>query len=92
MSLESNNETESWSIHEKEVTEKPVAHEKVTVKPVASRNSEDSGNPKAGNRKWPHNFHVSSAVVPYMEKSAKHLFQATEKLIEDQRNQQPDHD
>ena len=30
-------------------------------------NSEDSGDPKAGNRNWPHNFHMSSAVVSHME-------------------------
>ena len=35
-------ESESWSDHEKEVTGKPVA----------SRNSENSGNYKAGSRKW----------------------------------------
>ena len=40
-------ESEPWSNHEKEVTEKPVAHEKVTGKLVASRKSENSGNPKA---------------------------------------------
>ena len=36
-------ESESWSNHEKEVTGKPVAHEKVTEKLVASINSENSG-------------------------------------------------
>ena len=41
----------------------------MTDKPVASRTSGTSGNPKAGHRKWPHNFHVSPAVVPRMEKS-----------------------
>ena len=51
-------ETESWSNHEKEVTEKPVA----------SRNSRPSENSKAGNRKWPHNFHMSPAVVPHTGK------------------------
>ena len=60
-------ESESWSNHEKEVTGKPVAHENVTGKLVASRNLEDSGNPNAGNKKWPHIFHLSSAVVPHME-------------------------
>ena len=35
---------------------------------VASRSSENSGNSKAGSRKWPHNFHMSPAVVPRMEK------------------------
>ena len=37
----------------------------MTGKPVASRNS---GNSKAGSRKWPHNFHMSPAAVPHMEK------------------------
>ena len=49
-------ESESWSNHEKEVTGKPVSHEKVTVKPVASKISENSGNPKGESRKWQHNF------------------------------------
>ena len=51
-------ESESWSDHEKEVTEKLVA----------SRNSGNSENSKAGSRKWPHHFYVSPAVVPHMEK------------------------
>ena len=50
--------SESWSSHQKEVTGKLVA----------SRNSENQGNSKAGSRKWPHNFHMSPAVVPRMEK------------------------
>ena len=50
--------SESRSNHEKEVTEKPVA----------SRNSEKSGNCKAGSREWPHNFRMSPASVPHMEK------------------------
>ena len=51
-------ESESWSIHEKEVTEKPVA----------SRTSGNSKNSKAGSRKWSHNFHMSPAVVPHVDK------------------------
>ena len=51
-------ESESWSDHEKEVTGKPVA----------SRNSENSGNSKAGSKNWPHHFHMSPEVVPHMEK------------------------
>ena len=51
-------ESESWSNHEKEVTGKLVA----------SRNSDNSGNSKAGSRKWPHNFQMSPADVPHMEK------------------------
>ena len=35
---------------------------------VASRSSENSGNPKAESRDWPHNFYMSSTVVPHMEK------------------------
>ena len=51
-------ESESWSNHEKEVTGKPVA----------PRSSENSGKSIAGSRKWPHNFHMSPAAVPHMEK------------------------
>ena len=51
-------ESESWSNHEKEVTGKLVA----------SSSSENSWNSKAGSRKWPHNFHMSPAAVPHMEK------------------------
>ena len=64
-------ESESWSNHEKEVRGKLVAHEEATGKPVTSRNSENSGNPKAGIVKWTHNFQMSSAVVPQMEKSIR---------------------
>ena len=39
-----------------------------TRKPVASRNSENSENSKVGNSNWSHNFHMSPAVVPHMEK------------------------
>ena len=51
-------ESESWSNHEKEVTGKLVA----------SVNSGNSWNSKAGSRKQPHNFHMSPAAVPHMEK------------------------
>ena len=57
-------ESGSWSNHEKESTGDPVAHEKVTGKLVASIKSENEGNLKAESRKWPHNFHLSSAMVP----------------------------
>ena len=50
-------ESESWSIHEKEVTGKLVA----------SRTSGNSENPKAESRKWPHNFHMYPAVVPHID-------------------------
>ena len=51
-------ESESWSNHEKEVTGKPVA----------SMNSENLGNPITESMKWLENFHMSSAMVPHMEK------------------------
>ena len=40
-------ESESWSNHEDEVTEKLVAHKKAKGRLVASSNSENSENPKA---------------------------------------------
>ena len=61
-------ESESWSVHEDEVTGKRVAYKNSAGKPAASSISENSGNPKAEGRKWPHNFYVSSAVVSYMDK------------------------
>ena len=51
-------ESESWNNHEKEVTGRPVA----------SIDSENSGNSKAGSKNWPHHFHMSPEVVPHMEK------------------------
>ena len=51
-------EYESWSNDGKEVTGKLVA----------SKSSEYSWNSEAGSRKWPHNFHVSPAAAPHMEK------------------------
>ena len=61
-------ESESWSVHEDEVTGKPVAYENSAVKPATSSISDNSGNPKAERRKWPQNFNISSAVVSYMDK------------------------
>ena len=40
-------ESETWSFHEEEVTEKPVAYKTVTGIPRTSSKSENSGNPKA---------------------------------------------
>ena len=39
----------------------------MTVKLVTPRNSGTSENSRVGSRKWPHNFHMSSAVVPHMD-------------------------
>ena len=55
-------DSESWSNHDDEVTAKPVTHKTATGKPVASSNSENSGNPEA-----PHDLHISPAVVPHMD-------------------------
>ena len=51
-------ESESWSVHEDEVTCKPVAYKKGAVKPAASSIPENSGNLKAEIRKW-HIFFTS---------------------------------
>ena len=41
----------------------------VTGKPIASRNSENSGTLESWKqKKWPHNFHMSPASVPHMKK------------------------
>ena len=56
-------ESESWSVHEDEVTGEPVAY-KSAGKPAASSISENSGNPEAERRKWPHNFlHILGSRV-----------------------------
>ena len=60
-------ESESCSIHEDEVTGKLVAHKKGAGKLVSSSFSENSGNPKAEGKKWPHNIYISSAVVSHMD-------------------------
>ena len=57
-------ESETWSFHEEEVTGKPVACRTVRLKPGASSKTENSGNPKAERKEWPHNLHISPATVP----------------------------
>ena len=37
-------------------------------KPIATKSSGYSKNSKAGDRKWPHNFHMSPATVTHVEK------------------------
>ena len=61
-------ESESWSVHEGEETGEPVAYKKSAGKPAASSVSENSGDPKAETKKWPHKFNISSKVVTYMDK------------------------
>ena len=60
-------ESESWSNHESEVSEKPVVHTKGTGSFVASNISENSGilKLKAGNC---HIISISPAVLSYMDK------------------------
>ena len=60
-------ESESWNVHEYDVTGKPLAYKKGAEKPAASSIPENSGNPTAGRRKWPLNLYMSSEVVSYME-------------------------
>ena len=63
-------ESESWSIHEDEVTGKPVIYK--TVAETSATSSfffqKKSENLKPEWRKWPHNFYISSAVVSHMGK------------------------
>ena len=61
-------ESQSWSIHEDEVTGKLVAYKTGAVKLVASSMSENSGNRIAERKKWPHDFYISSAAVSHMDK------------------------
>ena len=59
-------ESDSWSIHEDEVTGKLAAYTKGAVKPAAFCISENLGNPQAERRKWPHNFfHILGSRVLY---------------------------
>ena len=60
-------ESETWSFHEEEVTERPVACKTAKGKPGASSKSENSGNPKAERKDWPHNRHISPDTAPHME-------------------------
>ena len=60
-------ESETWSFHEEEVTERPVACKTAKGKPGASSESENSGNPKAEIKEWTHNLHISPDAVPHME-------------------------
>ena len=61
-------ESESWSVHEDEVTGELVAHKKSAGKLAASSISENSENPKAEKGIWPHNFYMSSEDGSYMDK------------------------
>ena len=60
-------ESETWSLHEEEVTERPVAYTTATGKPNASSKSDHTGSPKDERIKWSHNLHMSPATVHHME-------------------------
>ena len=60
-------ESETWSFHEEEVRERPVACKTAEGKPGASSESENSGNPEAERKEWPHNLHISPDTVPHMD-------------------------
>ena len=54
-------ESETWSIHEKEVTERPVAYKTAIGTPCASGKSDHPGSPKAERIEWStQSAHVSS--------------------------------
>ena len=52
-------ESETWSLHEDEVTVRPVAYKTAKGKPCASSESDCQGGPKAERKEWSHNLHVS---------------------------------
>ena len=60
-------ESETWSFQEEAVTERPIACKNATEKPCAPSKSENSGNPKAERKRWPHNLHMSPAIVPHTD-------------------------
>ena len=60
-------ESETGSLLEEEVTERPVACKTATGKPNAFNKSDHSRNPKAERKEWPHNLHVSPATVHHPE-------------------------
>ena len=60
-------ESETWSLHEEKVTERPVAYATATGKPNASSKSDHPGSPKAERIEWSHNLHMSPATVHHME-------------------------
>ena len=64
-------ESESWSVHEDEVTCKPVAYKKGAVKPAASSIPEISGNPEAEMRKWHIFLHLLGSRVLHRQKSVR---------------------
>ena len=60
-------ESETWSFHEEEMTERLVAYRTAKGKPGAPSESENSGNPKAERKDWTHNLHISPDTAPHME-------------------------
>ena len=52
---------------EEDVTGKPVACKRATVKPHASSKSDCQGGPKAERIEWSHNLHVSQATSHHTE-------------------------
>ena len=60
-------ESESWSIHEDEVTRKSVTCKIGAGKSAASSISKNSRNPRDVRKKWPHNFFISSVFVPHTD-------------------------
>ena len=60
-------ESESWSLHEEEETEKPVAYKTAQGKLYASSKSDHPRSPKAERIEWSHILHMSPATVHHME-------------------------
>ena len=60
-------ESETWSLHDEEVTERPFAYKTAMGKSYASNKSDHSGSPKAERIEWSRNVRMSPATVHHME-------------------------
>ena len=61
-------ESETWSYQEEAVFGRPIARKKkASVKPKASKKSDQSLSPKATRKEWSHNLHVSPATIHHTE-------------------------
>ena len=60
-------ESEAWSLHEEEVTGKPVAEKTVTGKLQAASKSDQPGGPKTERTEWSHYLQVSPTTIHGME-------------------------
>ena len=60
-------ESETWSLHDEEVTERPFVYKTAMGKSYASNKSDHPGSPKAERIEWSRNVRMSPATVHHME-------------------------